>query len=92
LLTNVSGLFAERCIAGVEANRETLERYAEASPAVATALNPYLGYETVAEIVKESSRTGKSVRSIVRARKLMTDAQLDRVLDVEAMTRGGVID
>jgi fumarate hydratase class II len=92
LLTNVSGLFADRCIAGIVANPETLERYAEASPAVATALNPYLGYETVAEIVKEANRTGNSVRSIVRARKLMSDAQLDRVLDVESMTRGGVIE
>jgi fumarate hydratase class II len=92
LLANVSVLFADRCIAGIEANSETLARYAQASPAVATALNPYLGYETVAEIVAESRRTGTPVRSIVRARKLMTDAQLDRVLDVESMTRGGVIE
>jgi fumarate hydratase class II len=92
LLANVCGLFADRCIAGIEANPGTLERNAEASPAVATALTPYLGYETVAEIVKESNRTGKSVRSIVRARKLMSDAHLDRVLDVESMTRGGVIE
>jgi fumarate hydratase, class II len=92
LLANVCVVFADRCISGIEANTATLARYAEASPAVATALNPYLGYETVAEIIKESNRTGKSVRSIVRARKLMTDAQLDRVLDVEAMTRGGIIE
>jgi fumarate hydratase class II len=92
LLANVCGLFADRCISGIEADPETLERYAEASPAVATALNPYLGYETVAEIVKESKLTGKSVRSIVHARKLMSAAQLDRVLDVESMTRGGVIE
>jgi fumarate hydratase class II len=92
LLANVSVLFADRCIAGIEANSETLARYAQASPAVATALNPYLGYETVAEIVAESRRTGTPVRSIVRGRKLMTDAQLDRVLDVESMTRGGVIE
>lgn len=92
LLANVSAVFAEKCIEGIEANSATLERYAEASPAVATALNPHLGYETTAALIKESSRTGKSVRSLVRARKLMTDAQLDRVLDVEAMTRGGIID
>jgi fumarate hydratase class II len=92
LLASVSVLFADRCIAGIEANTETLARYAQASPAVATALTPYLGYETVAEIVEESRRTGTPVRSIVRARKLMSDAQLDRVLDVESMTRGGVIE
>ncbi len=92
LLASVSTVFAERCVRGIEANSATLERYAEASPAVATALNPKLGYETTAAIIKEASRTGKSVRQIVRARKLMTDAQLDRVLDVEAMTRGGIIE
>ena len=42
-------------------------------------------------MVKESARTGKSIRQVVRARKLMTDAELDRALDVEAMTRGGII-
>ena len=92
LLASACTVFAEKCIRGVEANTATLERYAEASPAVATALNPHLGYETTAAIIKESARTGKSVREIVRARKLMTAAQLDRVLDVEAMTRGGIIE
>ncbi len=92
LLASVSAVFADRCVRGIEANSATLQRYAEASPAVATALNPTLGYETTAAIIKEASRTGRSVRQIVRARKLMTDAQLDRVLDVEAMTRGGNIE
>ena len=85
-------MFAEKCILGIEANTATLQRYAEASPAIGTALNPFLGYETTASIVKESNRTGKSIRQVVRERKLMTDAQLDRALDVEAMTRGGIIE
>jgi len=42
-------------------------------------------------VVKESTRTGKSIREIVLKRKLMTGAELDRALDVEAMTRGGII-
>jgi fumarate hydratase class II len=92
LLTSACTVFAEKCIRGIEANSATLERYAEASPAVATALNPHLGYETTAEIIKAARRSGKSVREIVRARKLMTAAQLDRVLDVEAMTRGGIVE
>jgi fumarate hydratase class II len=92
LLAHISVVFADKCIRGIEANTATLQRYAEASPAVATALNPQLGYETTAAIIKESNRTGKSVRQIVKARKLMTDAQLDRALDVEAMTRGGIIE
>jgi fumarate hydratase, class II len=92
LLANVGVVFADTCIRGIEANTATLERYAEASHAIATVLTPRLGYETTASIIAESNRTGKSIRQVVRARKLMTDADLDRVLDVEAMTRGGIIE
>jgi fumarate hydratase, class II len=91
LLTSACTVFAERCIAGIEANVERMQAYAEASPSISTALNPYIGYEAAADVVKESARTGKSIRQVVRARKLMTDAELDRALDVEAMTRGGII-
>jgi fumarate hydratase, class II len=91
LLANVSRVFADKCIAGIEANEERLKQHAESSPSIGTSLNPYIGYEVAAEIVKESIRTGKSVREIVRARKLMTDEELDRALDVEAMTRGGIV-
>ena len=91
LLTSACTVFAERCIAGIEANVERLQEYAESSPSIGTALNPYIGYEAAADVVKESARTGRSIRQIVRDRKLMTDAELDRALDVEAMTRGGII-
>jgi fumarate hydratase class II len=92
LLAQVSRVFADKCIDGIEANVDTLKSYAESSPSIGTALNPHIGYETTAEIIKESSRTGKSIRQIVKQRKLMTDAELDRALDVEAMTRGGIIE
>jgi fumarate hydratase class II len=91
LLANVSRAFADKCIAGIEANEERLKQHAESSPSIGTSLNPYIGYEVAAEIVKESITTGKSVREIVRARRLMTDEELDRALDVEAMTRGGIV-
>jgi fumarate hydratase, class II len=91
LLANACIVFAERCVAGIEANVERLLEYAESSPSIGTALNPYIGYEATAEVVKESARTGKSIRRIVRERKLMTDAELDGALDVEAMTRGGIV-
>ncbi len=90
LLTSACTVFAEKCIAGIAANTDRMKEYAEASPSIGTALTPHLGYEVAAEIVKESTRTGKSIREIVRARKLMTDAELDRALDTEAMTRGGI--
>jgi fumarate hydratase class II len=91
LLTRSCHALADKCVAGIEANVATLKRYAESSPSIATALNPYIGYETAAEIIKESTRTGKSIREIVKRRKLMTDDELDRALDVESMTRGGII-
>jgi fumarate hydratase, class II len=91
LLTSACTVLAERCVAGIEANVDRLKAYAESSPSIGTTLTPYIGYEAAAEVVKESTRTGRSIRQIVRSRKLMTDAELDRALDVEAMTRGGIV-
>ena len=53
LLASASRLLAERCVDGIEANREQAERYAELTLSAATALNPYIGYDLAAEIVKE---------------------------------------
>jgi fumarate hydratase, class II len=91
LLTNACTVFAEKCVSGIEANVEKLKAYAESSPSIGTALAPHLGYEIAADVVKESTRTGKSIREIVLKRKLMTGAELDKALDVEAMTRGGIV-
>jgi fumarate hydratase class II len=91
LLTNVSRLFATRCVDGIRANEERLKQYAESSPSIGTALNPYIGYEKAAEIIKESVKTGRSIRELVLEAELMTDEELDRALDVIAMTRGGIV-
>jgi fumarate hydratase class II len=90
LLANVSRLFADRCIRGIEADVARCRAYAESSPSVGTSLNPHIGYEAAAEVVKESIATGRSVREIVVERGLLTDDQLDNALDVLGMTRGGV--
>jgi len=87
----VCRLFAERCIDGIEANEERLRGYAESSPSIGTSLNPYLGYEKTAAIIKESIASGRSIREIVLAEGLMTDVELDHALDVLAMTRGGLL-
>ncbi len=91
LLANVSRLFAERCVAGIEADVERCRAYAESSPSLGTSLNPYIGYERAAEVVKESVRTGRSVRAIVVERGLLTGEEVDRALDVLGMARGGVL-
>ena len=91
LLANVSRLFADRCIAGIEADVERCRAYAESSPSLGTSLNPHIGYEAAAEVVKESIRSGRSVREIVLERGLLSEEQLDSALDVLGMTKGGVM-
>ena len=90
LLANVSVQFADKCIDGIEANVEILKAYAESSPSIGTSLNPYIGYERAAEVIKESIKTGKSIRELVLKRKWMTEAELDKALDVLALTKGGI--
>jgi len=89
LLTNVTRLFADRCIDGLEADVERLRTYAEATPQAATALNPVLGYERVAELVKESAKTGKSIRTLVVEQGLVPESEVDQVFDLLKLTRGG---
>jgi fumarate hydratase class II len=91
LLANVSRLFADRCIAGLDADVERCRTYALSSPAIATALNPYIGYENAAKVVKRAVAEGKDLRTVVLESGLMTEDEVDRALDVEAMTRGGII-
>lgn len=90
LLANVSVQFADRCIDGIEANVDVLKAYAESSPSIGTSLNPYIGYERAAEVIKESIKTGKSIRELVLQRRWMTEAELDKALDVLALTKGGI--
>ena len=90
LLANVTRLFADRCVAGIEADVERCLAYAESSPSLGTSLNPYIGYEKAAEIVKESVKTGRSVREIVVERGLLSDEEVVRALDVLGMAEGGV--
>jgi fumarate hydratase class II len=90
LLASVSRLFADKCISGIEANVDRLKQYAESSPSIGTALNPYIGYEKGAELVKRSTTTGRSIRELVLEEGLMSDEEVDRALDVLGMTQGGL--
>ena len=87
LLANVARLLADRCIAGLTADTDRMRRFAESSPAIATALNGELGYDTVAEVVKESIATDRTIREVVLDRALLDAERLDELLDVDAMTR-----
>ncbi len=80
LLASASRLLAEKCVDGIEANREQCERYAELTLAAATALNPYIGYDKATEIVKEATASGRSLREVARDAGV-DDAVLDEALD-----------
>ncbi|MBA3303822.1 MAG: class II fumarate hydratase [Actinomycetota bacterium] len=90
LLSTVTRVFADRCVAGIEADEERCRAYAESSPSVGTSLTPFIGYEKTAEVIKESTKGGRSIRELVLERGWMTKAELDRALDVLALTKGGI--
>jgi fumarate hydratase class II len=86
LLASASRLLAEKCVDGIEANREVCERYAELTLSAATALNPYIGYDAASEIVKEAALSGRPLREVARERGV-DEAVLDKALDYRAMAK-----
>jgi len=86
LLAAATRLLAEKCVDGIEPNRETLERYAELTLSAATALNPYIGYDKATEIVKEAATSGRSLREVARDAGV-DEETLDKALDYRAMAR-----
>jgi fumarate hydratase class II len=92
LLANISRLFADRCIDGIEADVEQCRAYAESSPSIVTPLNHYIGYDEAAAVAKQSLKEHKTIRQVVIERGYIeqgkiTEAELDRALDVLSMTR-----
>ena len=87
LLSNASIALAERCVEGIEANVEVLEANAESTPSIATALNPYIGYDKATEIVKEAVASKRTIREVA-LEKGVDEETLDKALDLRAMTRG----
>ena len=86
LLSSASRLLADKCVDGIQANREQAERYAELTLSAATALNPYIGYDRASEIVKEAAETGRSLREVAREQGV-EDSVLDEALDYRRMAK-----
>jgi fumarate hydratase, class II len=86
LLASASRLLDEKCVAGIEANREQCERYAELTLSAATALNPYIGYDRATEIVKAAAASGKPLRDVAREAGV-DEAVLDEALDYRKMAK-----
>jgi fumarate hydratase class II len=91
LLSNASRVFAERFVAELEANEEVCERQVERSMALATALNPSIGYDRAAEVAKEALKTERTVREVVVEKGYLTEDEADEVLDPERMTHRGIL-
>ncbi len=87
LLSTTCTLFAEKCVDGLEPNREMLERHGEATLAVATALNPYIGYDRAAAIVKDAAASGRTLREVAREHGVDEEI-LNRALDLHEMALG----
>jgi fumarate hydratase class II len=88
LLAHAARALDEKCVSGIEANLAGCERSAEATLAAATALNPYIGYDAAAEIVKDATRSGRPLREVARE-KGVSEEILDEALDLRKMALGG---
>jgi fumarate hydratase class II len=92
LLANIARAFTDNCVVGIEANEDRARELLEKNPSIATALNPYIGYDEAAVVAKESAKRGVSVRDVVRERGLLPEDQIDQALDVRSMTEPGLPD
>jgi fumarate hydratase, class II len=86
LLTAAATLLAEKCVDGIEANEEVCRIHGESTPAIVTALNPYIGYDRGTEIVNEAAASNRTIREVARE-KGVDDETLDKALDLKAMAR-----
>jgi fumarate hydratase class II len=87
LLSTTARIFAEKCVDGIQANEEGCHRSAESTLAAATALNPYIGYDKAAEIVKEAASSGRLLRDVAYE-KGVDEETYNKAMDLRAMARG----
>ncbi|MBL8897675.1 MAG: aspartate ammonia-lyase [Planctomycetes bacterium] len=89
LMQNAARTLRVECIDGITANEDVCRRFVEHSIGIVTALNPIIGYDRATEVAAEALRTGKGVVELVREKRLLTEAQIAKVLDPVALTRNG---
>jgi fumarate hydratase class II len=86
ILANSIDSFNSKCIIGIEAKRERIQKYLEENLMIVTALAPEIGYEKAAEIAKEAAQSGKSIVETAIKQKALTRSELERLLDPKKMT------
>ena len=90
IMNNGFRSFTDHCVAGIEANEKRLKAYVEKSAGVITAVNPHLGYEAAARIAREAILTGQSVRDLCLQNDVLTEEELDLILNPYEMTKPGI--
>jgi len=91
ILTNCARHLNEKCVSGIEVDVERCRMYFEKSMGTATVLNPVIGYLNTAEVVKESIKTGRSLKEIILERGILTEGELKRALDPARITVPGIL-
>ena len=86
LLANTMKTFRSKCVEGITVNTDTLEAYIQRTVGIVTALNPVIGYDKSTELAKEAYRTNKGILEIIREKKILTDEQIEEILDPAALT------
>jgi fumarate hydratase class II len=81
LLASVTGVFAEKCIAGITANREVCTGYIEKSLALVTGLVPIIGYDRAAAIATIAHDSGKTIRQVAIEEKILPAEKINNLLD-----------
>ncbi|WGD77845.1 aspartate ammonia-lyase [Bacillus subtilis] len=90
IMNNGFRSFTDNCLKGIEANEKRLKQYVEKSAGVITAVNPHLGYEAAARIAREAIMTGQSVRGLCLQHDVLTEEELDIILNPYEMTKPGI--
>ena len=90
VLTGAVRAFTDKCVSGLQANREKAEGWLAKNAILVTALNPVIGYLKGAEVAKEAMATGRTIKEVVVEKGYLTGAEADRILDARKMTEGGI--
>ncbi|MCA9900126.1 MAG: aspartate ammonia-lyase [Ardenticatenaceae bacterium] len=90
VIINSVNAFTEKCVIGVKANREKASGWLAKNAILVTALNPVIGYLKGAEVAKEAMATNRTVREVVIEKGYLDGEEADRLLDVRALTDGGI--
>ena len=86
LLLTASSALRTKCVDGITLNEKTLAHYMETTVGIVTALNPVIGYEKATELADEAYRSGKGILEIIREKKILTEAQIQELLDPAKLT------